>query len=53
MIRKYNNHKPRTNPWHCEEEPHSHHETPGGHTKHSNQLSFPHQDDCKTRMDIK
>ena len=25
----------------------------GRQTKQSNQLSFPHQDDCKTRMDIK
>ena len=24
-----------------------------GQTKQSNQLSIPHQDDCKTRMDIK
>ena len=28
MIRKYQSHKPQTNPWHCEEEPHNHHETP-------------------------
>ena len=53
MIRKYHNHKPQTNPWHSEEEPHNHHETPGRQTKQSNQLSFPHQDDYKTRMDIK
>ena len=53
MIRKYHNHKPKTNPWHREEEPHDHHETPGRQTKQSNQLSLPHQDDCKTRMDIK
>ena len=53
MIRKYHNHKPKTNPWHREEEPHNHHETPGRQTKQSNQLSLPHQDDCKTRMDIK
>ena len=50
MIRKYLNHKPQTNPWHHEEEPHNHHETPGRQTKQSNQLSLPHQDDCKTRM---
>ena len=25
----------------------------GGIIKQSNQLSFPHQDDCNTRMDIK
>ena len=36
-----------------EEEPHMHHETPGRQTKQSNQLSLRHQDDCKTRMDIK
>ena len=29
MIRKYHNHKPRTTPWHREEEPLNHHETPG------------------------
>ena len=33
--------------------PHSNHETPGRQTKKSNQLSLPHQYDCKTRMDIK
>ena len=33
--------------------PHNYHETPGRQTKQSNQLSLPHQDDCKTRMDIK
>ena len=29
MIRKYHNHKPQTTPWHHEEEPLNHHETPG------------------------
>ena len=29
MIRKFHNHKPQTNPWHREEEPHNHHKTPG------------------------
>ena len=29
------------------------HEAPGRQTEQSNQLSLPHQDDCKTRMDIK
>ena len=38
MIRKYHNHKLQTTPWHREEEPLNHHETP---------------DDCNTRMDIK
>ena len=32
---------------------HNHHEPPGKQTKQSNMLSLPHQDDCKTRMDIK
>ena len=53
MIRKYHNHKLQTNPWESEEEPHNNHETPGRQTKQSNQLSLPHQDDCKTRRDIK
>ena len=53
MIRKYPNHKLQTNPWHRKEEPHNNHETPGRQTKQSNQLSLPHQDDCKTRRDVK
>ena len=53
MIRKYHNHKSQTTPWHREEEPPNHHETPGRQIKQSNQLSLPHQDDCNTRMDIK
>ena len=53
MIRKYHNHKLQTNPWHREEEPQNNHETPGRQTKQSNQLSLPHQGDCKTRRDIK
>ena len=53
MIRKYTNHKLQTNPRHREEEPHSHQETPGRQTKQSNQLSLPHQDDGKDRMNIK
>ena len=32
---------------------HINHQKPGRQTKQSNQLSLPHQDDCKTRMDIK
>ena len=28
MIRKYHNHKLQTTPWHHEEEPLNHHETP-------------------------
>ena len=53
MIRKYHNHKLQINPWHHEEEPHNHQETPGRQTKQSNQLSLPRQDDFKTRMGIK
>ena len=53
MIRKYHNHKLQTTPWHREEEPLIHHETPGRQIKQSNQLSLPHQDDCNARMDIK
>ena len=53
MIKKYHNHKLQTNPLHREEEPRNNQETPGRQTKQSNQLSLPHQDDCKTRMDIK
>ena len=53
VIRKYHNHKLQTNPRHCEEEPHNNNETPVGQTKQSNQLSLPHRDDCKTRMDRK
>ena len=52
-IRKHLNHKLQTNPWHHEAERHNHHETPGRQTKQSNQLSLPHQDDCKTRIDKK
>ena len=53
MIRKYNNRKLQTNPWHRKEEPHNNHETPGRQTKPSNQLSLPIKDDCKTRIGIK
>ena len=38
MIRKCHNHKLQTTPWHREEEPPNHHETPGRHIKQSNQL---------------
>ena len=53
MIRKYHTHKLQTNPWDHEEEPLNCHETLGRKTKQSNRLSLSHQDDCKTRMDIK
>ena len=48
MIRKYHNHKLETNPWHREEELNNNHGAPVRQTKQSNQLSLPHQDDCKT-----
>ena len=35
MIRKYHDHKPQTTPWHHEEEPLNHHETPGRQIKQS------------------
>ena len=42
MIRKYHNLKPRTTPWHREEELLNHNKTPGGQIKQSKQLSlFP------------
>ena len=41
------------NPWHREEEPLNHHETPGKQIRQSNQLSLSHQYDCNTRMDTK
>ena len=53
MIRKYHNDKLQTNPWHHEEELRNYHKTQGRQTKQSKQLSLPHQDDCKIRMDIK
>ena len=53
MIRKYHKNQPQTTPWHREEEPFNHHETPGRQIKQSNQLSLPQQDDCNTRMNVK
>ena len=38
---KYHNHKPQKTPWHREEEPFNHHETPVRQIKQSNQLSLP------------
>ena len=40
MIRKYHNQKLQTTPWHREEEPLNHHETPGRQIKQSNQRSL-------------
>ena len=48
MTRKYHYHKLQTDPWHWEEEPHNNHETLGRQTKKNNQLSLPHQDDCRS-----
>ena len=53
MIRKYDNYKLQTNQWYLEEESHINLETTGRQTKQSNQLSLPHRDDCKARMDTK
>ena len=57
IVNEYDQEIPQSqtayNPWHHEEEPLNHHETPGRQIKQSNQLSLPHQDDCNTRMDIK
>ena len=47
MIRKKHNHKLQTTPWLRKEEPLNHHVIPGRQIKQSNQLSHPHQDDCK------
>ena len=52
-IRKYHNNKLQINRWHQKEEPYNNYETQGRQTKQSSQLSLPHQDDCKTKLDIK
>ena len=51
VIRKYNNHKLQTNPWHCEEELQDifSNKTPKMQLKQRNQLSRPRQDEYKTR----
>ena len=41
MIRKYHNHKLQTTPWHREEEPLNHHETPGRQIKQAISSLFP------------
>ena len=53
MIRKYHNHKLQTTHGTVRKNHTNKHETPGRQTKQSYQLSLPHQDDCKTRMDTK
>ena len=50
---KYHNYILQTNLRHHKEEPHNEQETLGRQTNQSNQLSLPHQDDCKTKMDKK
>ena len=40
MIRKYHNHKLRTNQWHREEEPHNNDQTPERQTKQSSHGEF-------------
>ena len=57
IVNEYDQEIPQSqtadNPWHREEEPLNHHETPGRQTKQSNQPPPPHQDDRNTRMDTK
>ena len=53
MISKYNNHKLQKNLRYREEEPHENQETSGRQTRQSDQLSFPHRNDCKTKMDTR
>ena len=52
-VSEYDQKIPQSQTADREEEPHSNHKTPGRQTKQSNQLSLPHQDDCKNRRDIK
>ena len=51
MIRKCHNHTPQTIPRHRKEEPQNSdcHKTSGRQVKQSNQVSLPHQNDCKIR----
>ena len=41
MVRKYNNHKLQTNPWHREEDSYNNHEAPGKQTKQNSRISIP------------
>ena len=56
IVSEYDQEIPKSqtadNPWHREEEPPNHHETPGRQIKQSNQLSLPHQDDCNARSRV-
>ena len=55
VVRNNHNHTLQTNPRHREEEPQNIYSnyTSVRQLKQSNKLSFPLQDDCKTRMDTK
>ena len=58
IVSKYDQDIPQsqtadTNPRYREEDPHISYETLRRQSKQRNQLSHPHQDDCKTRMEIK
>ena len=53
IVSEYDQEIPQSQTADHEEETHNHHETPGRQTKQSNQVSLPHQDGCKTTMDIK
>ena len=46
FIRKYHNHKLQTTPWHREEEPLNHHETPGRQIKQSNGFVASNSSKC-------
>ena len=41
MIMKDHSHKPQTTPWHREEEPLNHHETPGRQLSKATSSLFP------------
>ena len=51
MTSRYHDHILQTDPWYLGEEPQNtnSHKTSGVRIKQSNHLSFPRQDDCKTR----
>ena len=51
MIRKYHYHKLQANPWHHEKESQNNHKT--NKVIPALSLSLPHQDNCKTRTDIR
>ena len=51
MVGKYHNHKVQATPWYPEEEANT--ITSNRDKNRSNQLSLPHRDNCKARMDTK